>query len=71
MTVSIGLATRRPGDAAVGAVIARADQALYRAKRTGRNRVVIDDPPSFLPALESYPQPAQAAGQSLVKAGAL
>ena len=38
-TVSIGVATRAPGEAEVGAVLKRADQALYKAKEGGRNRV--------------------------------
>jgi diguanylate cyclase (GGDEF)-like protein len=37
--VSIGLAHLRPDDADVATVLARADQALYRAKQDGRNRV--------------------------------
>jgi two-component system, cell cycle response regulator len=41
VTISIGLAALRPEDNAA-AVIKRADQALYRAKRDGRNRVVPD-----------------------------
>ena len=38
-TISIGIAALGPGDCATS-VIKRADQALYRAKRDGRNRVV-------------------------------
>jgi diguanylate cyclase (GGDEF)-like protein len=38
-TVSIGVATRAPGEVEVGEVLKRADQALYRAKEGGRNRV--------------------------------
>jgi two-component system, cell cycle response regulator len=41
VTISIGIAGLAPGDDAA-AVIKRADQALYRAKRDGRNRVVPD-----------------------------
>ncbi len=42
MTVSIGLAIRRDTDRSIEQIIARADDALYRAKNTGRNRVVTD-----------------------------
>ena len=38
VTCSIGVAQYRPGEP-VGEVLDRADQALYRAKREGRNRV--------------------------------
>ena len=41
VTISIGIAGLNAGDDAA-AVIKRADQALYRAKRDGRNRVVPD-----------------------------
>ena len=41
VTISVGIAGLGPGDTAA-AVLKRADQALYRAKRDGRNRVVPD-----------------------------
>jgi len=42
VTISIGIAAlNAPGDNAA-AMLKRADQALYRAKRDGRNRVVPD-----------------------------
>jgi diguanylate cyclase (GGDEF)-like protein/PAS domain S-box-containing protein len=40
-TVSIGLATMKVGEEPITAVLARADAALYAAKRSGRNRVVL------------------------------
>ncbi|KAA0676888.1 diguanylate cyclase [Roseomonas genomospecies 6] len=42
ITVSIGVSALRPGEGAVSALLARADEALYRAKNGGRNRVVCD-----------------------------
>jgi diguanylate cyclase (GGDEF)-like protein len=39
VTVSIGVAAASEGELDPGAVIKRADEALYRAKRGGRNRV--------------------------------
>lgn len=41
VTCSIGLTMSLPGDGAL-AVMARADQALYRAKHGGRNRVCVE-----------------------------
>src|ERR1700694_671306 len=41
VTISIGIAALGAGDTAAS-VLKRADQALYRAKRDGRNRVVPD-----------------------------
>ena len=38
VTVSIGVATAGPGDLVVTALIQRADDALYQAKRSGRDR---------------------------------
>jgi diguanylate cyclase (GGDEF)-like protein len=39
VTVSVGVAVLDPGDADLETVLNRADQALYGAKRDGRNRV--------------------------------
>lgn len=39
MTVSVGVAARRPRERDPEAAVARADKALYAAKRAGRNRV--------------------------------
>jgi diguanylate cyclase (GGDEF)-like protein len=38
-TASIGVSTAEPGDRGIDAIIARADGALYHAKRSGRNTV--------------------------------
>lgn len=43
VTASLGVATYHAGDDHVAAVIDRADRALYRAKRGGRDRVELDD----------------------------
>jgi diguanylate cyclase (GGDEF)-like protein len=40
-TISVGVACVRHGDASVAAVLARADAALYEAKRLGRDRVAL------------------------------
>lgn len=45
ITVSLGVADGAPGSDAPENVFERADQALYRAKKGGRNRVVADDTP--------------------------
>jgi diguanylate cyclase (GGDEF)-like protein len=41
LTVSIGVAMRHAGDSAWTEMVRRADQALYRAKLGGRNRVTV------------------------------
>jgi diguanylate cyclase (GGDEF)-like protein len=41
LTVSIGLATCQPTDRSFNDLLRRADQALYAAKKNGRNRVEI------------------------------
>ncbi|MFC5526530.1 GGDEF domain-containing protein [Rhodanobacter ginsengisoli] len=54
LTVSIGVTTVMPAEQDSAAVLHRADQALYAAKRAGRNRVVSasmdDDQVATLPA---------------------
>jgi diguanylate cyclase (GGDEF)-like protein len=42
VTVSVGLAVFVPGKDTAASLLERADQALYRAKRGGRNRVELD-----------------------------
>jgi two-component system, cell cycle response regulator len=42
VTISIGLAALRGKEDGAASLLKRADQALYRAKRDGRNRVVPD-----------------------------
>ena len=41
VTVSIGVATRRTGDAGAAEMMKRADEAVYLAKAAGRNRVIV------------------------------
>jgi len=55
LTVSIGIATARPSSAMSPAeLIARADHALYRAKREGRNRICWHDELISSPAAELF-----------------
>ncbi len=42
VTVSVGVAFRHEGDASASEMLKRADDALYRAKAQGRNRVVAE-----------------------------
>lgn len=44
VTVSIGVADWLRGSGSVAMAVGRADRALYQAKRSGRNRVVVDSP---------------------------
>ena len=47
LTVSLGVAAGDPARDQPEQVFERADQALYRAKTGGRDRVVVDDSPLF------------------------
>jgi len=42
VTVSVGVASYRPGDD-LNILLKRADDALYRSKHAGRNRVTADE----------------------------
>jgi diguanylate cyclase (GGDEF)-like protein len=42
VTISVGLTSLAPDDTTLDELLARADHALYRAKESGRNRVMID-----------------------------
>jgi two-component system, cell cycle response regulator len=44
VTVSIGVAAASPADRTLDQMLRRADQALYTAKNSGRNRVAVADP---------------------------
>ena len=48
ITVSLGVAMYRPGES-IDALVERADEALYRAKENGRNRVVGEEPDGAQP----------------------
>jgi diguanylate cyclase (GGDEF)-like protein len=45
ITVSVGVAVAHIADETPQAVLERADQALYRAKNSGRDQVVLAEPP--------------------------
>ena len=47
ITVSVGVAVAQSPDEPPQAALERADQALYRAKHAGRDRVVLADPAAF------------------------
>ncbi len=49
VTASLGIAARHPGEA-LASLTARADQALYRAKNEGRNRLGLAEPASIAEA---------------------
>ncbi|TJZ71678.1 sensor domain-containing diguanylate cyclase [Chitiniphilus eburneus] len=51
VTISVGVTTLRPNDATLDDLIKRADDALYSAKRAGRNRVMVA--PSVMPGGDS------------------
>lgn len=46
VTVSLGIASARPGSSTAEALYRRADVALYESKRAGRNRATLDPAPA-------------------------
>jgi diguanylate cyclase (GGDEF)-like protein/PAS domain S-box-containing protein len=48
-TASLGIAVATPGEESIAQLMRRADEALYRAKATGRNRVVRASQPDGAP----------------------
>jgi diguanylate cyclase (GGDEF)-like protein len=52
VTMSVGVATGRPGDLSSEDLVMAADAAVYRAKELGRNRVVADAPAGADPPLD-------------------
>ncbi|TAH48956.1 MAG: diguanylate cyclase [Betaproteobacteria bacterium] len=59
VTVSIGVATLRAGDVDPAEALARADEALYRAKDSGRNRSMMEEDDGVVPPrLAEEPEPA-------------
>ncbi len=57
VTASIGAAQARDGDS-VASLIARADQAMYAAKRAGGDRVMTEDAPERVPENTKAPEGA-------------
>ena len=57
VTASIGAAQARDGDS-VASLIARADQAMYAAKRAGGDRVMAEDAPERVPESTQAPEGA-------------
>lgn len=49
ITISIGVSEVLPGESTVDAALSRADQALYAAKRAGRNCVILYDRAKHVP----------------------
>ncbi len=64
VTMSLGVAVSEPPGFDFGRVFAAADDALYRAKRTGRDRVCCAEGPQTVIALRSAPS-AQRRGREL------
>lgn len=55
VTLSLGVACCRQGDS-IAALLSRADEALYRAKASGRNQVVLEEEEAIIPAHPTTPE---------------
>ena len=55
VTLSLGAACYRQGDS-IAALLSRADEALYRAKASGRNQVVLEEEEAIIPAHSTTPE---------------
>ena len=55
VTVSVGIATAARDELGIAALVGRADEALYQAKRSGRDRCSVATLPAPLPVPESTP----------------
>jgi diguanylate cyclase (GGDEF)-like protein len=69
VTASIGVAAAVPGELDVSALIKRTDEALYRSKTAGRNRVSVAIAPAaapLAPESEAVPEPAAAGRETLL-----
>ena len=62
ITVSVGVAAAAPADLGVTSLIERADDALYQAKRAGRDRCSVDGAPALSVAASELQAIGQAAG---------
>ena len=58
ISASFGTASSAESDESLEAIIRRADETLYMAKRRGRNCVQMAAPPLVASALSSEPPPA-------------
>jgi diguanylate cyclase (GGDEF)-like protein len=56
LTISVGVTQLLAQDSSIDQTLSRADQALYRAKRSGRNRVEINDTNPSLKIPPLWPQ---------------
>lgn len=72
VTASIGVAAAGPGELDVSAFVKRTDEALYRAKKAGRNRACValpaGDSGPLLPDLEAGPESGPAGTETILVA---
>jgi len=73
-TVSVGLSSLQPGEVSFEPMLRRADRALYKVKRSGRNRVLLADELAAVPSIppsralpDLQPVAAGAAGEARVR----